>query len=100
MTIISMLGAIPFLFLISKFVKPSYFVPLLGKYSIKNMLNFHNKARTKKFQDDELKQFFELIDVINNMASTSIIRRDKRTLKIVIDELFYILENLINHIFF
>ncbi len=96
MTIISMLGAIPFLFLISKFVKPSYFVPLLGKYSIKNMLNFHNKARTKKFQDDELKQFFELIDVINNMASTSIIRRDKRTLKIVIDELFYILENLID----
>lgn len=97
MTIIAMLGMIPFLFLISRFVKPSYFVPLLGRYSLNYISHFHKVKSKKVYQQKEIRNLFSLIDVINNMASTAIIRNDRGTLKVVIDELFQILDLIISY---
>jgi len=94
MSIIAMLGIIPFLFLISRFVKPTYFVPLLGKYSLTSITTFHSAKDHIKLQSREVYRLFEIVDVVNNMASTAIKRRDRGTLKVVLDELFNVLHHL------
>ena len=97
LTIIAMLGIIPYLYLISKFARPSYFIPLMSKEVCLNIDKLHKK--TKKDKEKIVAHIFYQIDVINNMASTAIQRRDKTVLTIIYEELFHILNTFIiyNH---
>ena len=95
LTIFAMLGIIPFLYGISRFVKPSYFIPLIGIYAKESLDDLHqtNLSRRKKMKEAE--NFFTLVDVINNMASTALQRKDRLVLSIVVVELFKLLKTLI-----
>lgn len=95
LTIIAMLGVIPFLFLISRFVKPSYFIPLMGEYAKENLDTIHRKKTNSKKLKSNTEEFFTYIDVINNMASTAIQRKDRTVLSLVSIELFELLKVLI-----
>jgi len=97
LTIIAMLGIIPFLYGISRFVKPSYFIPLIGIYARESLDELHNTTTSKKKRIKEAANFFTLIDVINNMASTALQRKDRLVLSIVIVELFKLLKTLISY---
>jgi hypothetical protein len=95
LTIIAMLGMIPFLYLISRFVRPHYFIPLMSKYAQIELDRIHDPSLSNGQRKKECRIFFETIDVINNMASTSIQRKDRVVLHLVLSELFQILTVLI-----
>jgi hypothetical protein len=96
LTILAMLGMIPFLYLISKFVRPQYFIPLMGHYAINELKVIHQHDLAEYKRKKECEYFFENIDVINNMASTAIQRKDRVVLNLVLTELFQILKTLIS----
>lgn len=95
LTIIAMLGMIPFLYLISRFVKPSYFLPLMGENLNSSLKNLHKKELSLAKLKEYSHQYFSTIDVINNMASTAIQRKDRIVLYLVLKELFISLREMI-----
>jgi hypothetical protein len=97
LTIIAMLGIIPFLYGISRFVKPSYFIPLIGIYAQENLEDLHRSDLSRMRKVKKAQNFFSLIDVINNMASTALQRKDRLVLSIVVIELFKLLKTIITY---
>lgn len=97
LTIIAMIGVIPFLYSISRFVKPSYFIPLIGIYALESLEELHKNKTNRTTKLKSAQNFFSLVDVINNMASTSLQRKDRVVLSIVIVELFKLLRSLIEY---
>ena len=97
LTIVAMLGIIPFLYAISRFVKPSYFIPLIGVYATENINELHRTGISKVKIEKESKNFFSLIDVITNMATTALQRKDRLVMSIVTVELFKLLKVLISY---
>ncbi|EQC50584.1 hypothetical protein, partial [Bacteriovorax sp. DB6_IX] len=97
LTIIAMIGVIPFLYSISRFVKPSYFIPLIGIYALESLEELHKNKTNRTTKLKSTQNFFSLVDVINNMASTSLQRKDRVVLSIVIVELFKLLRSLIEY---
>jgi len=95
LTIIAMLGIIPFLYKISQFIKPSYFVPLMRQYCLSYLDDLHND--NDKHNQHATSSLFDYIDVISNMASTSLKRSDTNSHSLVLNELFIILDTLIFH---
>ncbi|EQC44230.1 hypothetical protein [Bacteriovorax sp. Seq25_V] len=94
LTIVATFSIIPVLYLISKFIRPSFFIPLTGQYALKEL----NKLSIEKYTDKYVKRtknFFSYIDVISNMASTAIQRKDKSVIRLVINEQFNLLRELI-----
>lgn len=82
----------PFLYYISLFIRPSYFVPLLEKIIIKGL----NKIQSAETGFEEVEQYFETIEVIANIASMATKRDDKKLIAIVLDSLNNILSVLIS----
>ncbi len=66
-------GVLPYLFFVSHFLRPSYFMPLLSDRAIKILKKGENKKDPSQFQP-----VFETVDVIANIALTGIRRGDRR----------------------
>ena len=93
--LIAMVGMIPFLFYISKFVKPSYFVPLMGKNGLKEIARIHNDKLPTEMRKKECGDYFDLVDVLSNMTMTSIKRGDRLVTSLVLKEMFLHLRKFI-----
>ncbi len=93
LTITVMLGLIPFLYLISRFVRPSFFVPLMAKKIKKDLTNLSSPNR-ENIKEKVFECFYQ-IDIFINMISTGQQRRDKNLMTLVFNELFLILGLLI-----
>ncbi len=93
LTIIAMLGLMPYLYLLSRYARPSFFIPLMSRDIIHkiNMIHRDNSALNEKRIDN----IFYQIDVMNNMASSAIQRKDKTVISIVYTEIFHILNRFI-----
>lgn len=68
-----MMGALPFLYGISRFLRPSYFVPMLTRKGMKSLRELSRGRRTEAHKDN----LFETIDVVTNMALTGMARGDR-----------------------
>lgn len=90
------LGIIPTLYAISSFIRPSYFIVKIGSYACDHIETLNKKRNNKHYQKN-IKALFSYIDILANMSSTAIQRKDKSVLKLVIQEQFNILNTLIEH---
>ena len=84
-------GVLPYLYYISNFMRPRFFLPIIEK---EVMRDFEYLTR-KKWDKDKQAQIFENINVLTNVASTASKRDDKSLIMIVIDMLVGILIKLI-----
>lgn len=89
--LVVMTGALPFLYGISRFIRPSYFVPMLTKKGIHNL---NSLARGKKaaLKGQEL---FEAIDVVTNIALTGMHRGDRQLVLLALQSLNALLTEII-----
>jgi hypothetical protein len=69
-----MMGALPFLYGISRFLRPSYFVPMLTRKGLRSL----RELRRGRHMEDHKDNLFEIIDVVTNMALTGMARGDRQ----------------------
>ena len=86
-----MVGALPFLYGISRFLRPSYFVPMLTKKGIHN-LNAMVHRKQAPYKGAEL---FETIDVVTNIALTGMHRGDRQIVLLALQSLHALLIEII-----
>lgn len=92
LSVMALVGTAPFLYFVSYFLQPKYFVPLLEKQAIKNLKKIHqSNSQVKK------KKIFDEFDVISNIITTASKRDDKQLmrdgLKSVHEILLFLIEN-------
>ena len=87
-----MLGALPFLYGISRFLRPSYFIPMLTRKGI-HTLRFLTRGRL----DSQGHDLFETIDVITNIALTGMNRGDRQLVLLALRSLHTFLEAIIGN---
>jgi len=85
------LGAIPFLYGISQFLRPSYFMPMLTRKGIRNL---EQTARGKRIVQNA-HDLFETIDVITNIALTGMTRGDRQLVLLSLESLHAFLAEII-----
>jgi hypothetical protein len=86
-----MMGALPFLYGISRFLRPSYFVPMLTK---KGILSLDALTRGKKVAAKG-HDLFETIDVVTNIALTGMHRGDRQLVLLALQSLHALLTGII-----
>jgi hypothetical protein len=86
-----MLGALPFLYGISRFLRPDYFMPMLTKKGIQSLYHLNN-ANKPVLRAENL---FETIDVVTNIALTGINRGDRQMVLLALQSLNAILSEMI-----
>lgn len=86
-----MTGALPFLYGISRFLRPSYFVPMLTRRGLKD-LDALNRGRRIEAAKDEL---FETIDVVTNLALTGMVRGDRQLVLLALRSLHALLSGIL-----
>jgi hypothetical protein len=86
-----MMGALPFLYGISRFLRPTYFMPMLTKKGVNNL---HALTRGKNIpvKGGEL---FETIDVVTNIALTGMNRGDRQLVLLALQSLHTFLSEII-----
>ena len=84
-------GIIPYLYYLSNFIRPRFFLPLLEK----EILSSLRKMALVKYKSEDQGEVFENINVLTNIASTAVKRDDKAVIVIVFDMLVGILLELI-----
>ncbi len=68
-----MAGALPFLFAISQFLRPSYFVPMLTRKGIHSL-----RLLDRRQKEGARADVFETVDVVTNLALTGMGRGDRQ----------------------
>ena len=86
-----MMGALPFLYGISRFLRPSYFMPMLTRKGLRNLREL-GRGRRVEAQKDEL---FETIDVVTNVALTGMARGDRQLVLLALRSLHTLLAGII-----
>ena len=81
--LVVMLGALPFLYGISRFLRPGYFIPMLTAKGIHN-LEALERGRLEAAREGEL---FATIDVITNIALTGMSRGDRQLVLLALESL-------------
>ncbi len=84
-------GIIPYLYYLSNFIRPRFFLPLLEK----EILTGLRAMALVKYKEEDQDDVFENINVLTNIASTAVIKDDKSVIVIVFDMLVGILLELI-----
>lgn len=90
-TCIAVGGTIPYLYYVSKFIRPKFFLPLLQK----NIVNGLDQLRYGEHSLKLKKDIFETYDILTNMAYTASKRDDGQLIIYVLDSSFEIFNNLI-----
>ena len=89
--LVVMLGALPFLYGISRFLRPGYFIPMLTTKGIRN-LEALDQGRLDAAREGEL---FATIDVITNIALTGMSRGDRQLVLLALESLHTFLGSII-----
>lgn len=72
--LLAMAGALPFLYGISQFLRPAYFMPMLTK---KGLTSLHRLMRGRRVAQHG-KELFDTLDVVTNIALTGMGRGDRQ----------------------
>lgn len=86
-----MMGALPFLYGISRFLRPSYFVPMLTRKGLHDLRDLGRGHKVEAHKDE----LFETIDVLTNMALTGMARGDRQLVLRSLDALHLLLAGII-----
>jgi hypothetical protein len=89
--LLAICGMIPYLYYVSQFIRPAFFIPLLKSGIVKGI----KKAQHDNGKQTDITQFFDSIDVIANIASTGMRRDDKKLITLVLDTLNDLLHQVI-----
>ncbi len=92
LTFIVIGGIIPYLFYLSQFMRPRFFLPILEK----EILDGLRELALVKFNEDNQEEVFENIHVLTNISSTAVKKDDKSVVVIITDMLVGILLELIH----
>lgn len=84
-------GALPFLYGISRFLRPSYFMPMLTKKGIASLESLKRGVSVPVNADN----LFETIDVVANIALTGLNRGDRQLVLLALQSLNVLLLELI-----
>lgn len=82
---------IPFLFYISQFLRPTYFLPMLEK----KFSDAHSDIEQGIDIERNYNQMFEYIDIISNMSLTAGKRDDRQLMRLVIIMLYQCLDKML-----
>ncbi|MFN7957200.1 MAG: hypothetical protein U0P46_02570 [Holophagaceae bacterium] len=84
-------GILPYLFGISRFIRPSYFMPMLTRKGLRSLQEL-SRGRRFEANKDEL---FETIDVVTNVALTGMARGDRQLVMLALKSLHALLTGII-----
>lgn len=89
--LVALAGILPYLFALSRFLRPSYFMPMLTRKGLR-ALGAVRRGRGLERNKDEL---FETIDVVTNVALTGMARGDRQLVLLALRGLHALLEGII-----
>jgi hypothetical protein len=89
--LIVLTGALPFLYGISQFLRPSFFMPMLTKKGVQSLGRL-NKGKRAHLDSKDL---FETIDVVTNIALTGMNRGDRQLVLLALQSLHTFLAEII-----
>lgn len=92
LSLIAIGGIIPYLYYVSQFIKPTFFLPILRKQVISKL----DDIREKKVSYDFKASTFHSFEVLSNIAYTAAQRNDKGLLLLVISESYEVVIDLIH----
>jgi hypothetical protein len=84
-------GILPYLFGISRFLRPSFFMPMLTKKGLRSLQEL-GRGRQVDAHKDEL---FETIDVVTNVALTGMTRGDRQLVLLALKSLHALLTGIL-----
>ncbi len=86
-----MAGAIPYLYGISQFLRPSFFMPMLTKKGARTLQDLNRGKRPRQSVHD----LFETIDVVTNIALTGMARGDRQLVLLALQSMNALLTEII-----
>jgi hypothetical protein len=84
-------GILPYLFGVSRFLRPSYFMPMLTRKGLRSLQELARGRRIEANKDD----LFETIDVMTNVALTGMTRGDRHLVLLAMKSLHSLLSGII-----
>jgi hypothetical protein len=84
-------GILPYLFGISRFLRPSYFMPMLTRKGLRGLHELGRGRRVEAHKDE----LFETIDVVTNVALTGMARGDRQLVLLALRSLHTLLAGII-----
>ncbi len=84
-------GVLPYLFGISRFLRPSYFMPMLTRKGLRSLQELSRGHRLEANKDE----LFETIDVVTNVALTGMARGDRQLVMLALQSLHALLTGII-----
>jgi len=84
-------GILPYLFGISRFIRPSYFMPMLTRKGLRSLQELPRGRRIEANKDE----LFETIDVVTNVALTGMTRGDRQLVLLALKSLHALLTGII-----
>ena len=88
--LVALVGSLPFLYALSQFLRPNYFMPMLTAVGVGNLKHLGRKTRPR--QADHL---METIDVVANIALTGLNRGDRHLVILALQSLDTLLTAII-----
>ena len=88
LTFFSLAGILPYLYFVSFFLRPAYFMPLISHRCIKLITRL---SRAEKDNQEHYRTVFETVDVIANIALTGMRRGDRQLILLCLRALHNIL---------
>jgi hypothetical protein len=90
---ITLTSIIPYLFYLTQFLRPSYFVPRLLILALKS----HDKLQKNKRLNKNFNVLFDTIDILSNISNTASTRDDRKLMRLVCQMLHKAIYHLIKH---
>lgn len=84
-------GALPFLYGISRFLRPTFFMPMLTRKGITSLQSLNHSEQVQNNAED----LFETIDVVANIALTGLNRGDRQLVLLALQSLNVLLTEII-----
>ena len=84
-------GILPYLYGISRFLRPSYFMPMLTRKGLRSLQELAQGRRMEANKDE----LFETIDVVTNVALTGMTRGDRQLVLLALRSLHTLLAGII-----
>ena len=89
--VLVMAGALPYLYSVSQFLRPVFFMPMLTRKAVRNLEDLNRKKKPQQNVHD----LFENIDVLTNIALTGMGRGDRQLVLLALQSLNTLLTELI-----
>lgn len=84
---------LPFLYAVSRFLRPSYFLPMLTRAGAKQLDRMHRGTARPR----QVRSLFSTIDVVTNIALTGMARGDRQLVLLALNSLHELLAEIIRH---